>query len=620
MRPLRLLLSLCTTLTAVALFLFLVLGEQNEAEEQHLPGVSPPEQKGKLHALFSFTSPGSLFPPSAIISLTDDNSTFFLARPAAFGPALPHAGLSGALWIGSGFGDESMTKGELGCSDVPGGNGATGQPDIQSLHEGAEIAGKVVLLKRGGCGFLEKVLWAQKRGGVALIVGDDVRGGGLVRMYARGDTSNVTIPSLFTSYTTAHLLSSLLPTDGFFRELSPAHGPKLRPLKGGQGDKSGFSEKPDKNSGKWRQPNATPKDPKSTQTAKTMSGGSSGLGQTSYPPKASWLGSLLPALGVGEGSKTSNGGDSRRPPSSGKLNWASDQNSQMRKAGVKPTIMPNAPSPTPVEFVIGEQDWRDTALLPQPTPDSHPRVDGSNSLNMSKEGRVLPNSGEYVSNSPGSNGWFGKLLRARKRGSPGARAKLDKTVTPSPLHHGSSSGPKAHEGLWVTLTPTNMSTSPFFDTLLVLVVSPLVTLTVVYALLLLRSRIRRRRWRAPKSLVDRLPIRTYHTISDTSPSATPNASSPSTPLLQHSVPRPPSPSPPPQPRSQSDSEMPATSSSYLQPRRTPEEEKHESGLAAWRRRYGGRQRECVVCLEEYEDGVSQVMSLPCGHEFHADCM
>jgi hypothetical protein len=34
----------------------------------------------------------------------------------------------------------------------------------------------------------------------------------------------------------------------------------------------------------------------------------------------------------------------------------------------------------------------------------------------------------------------------------------------------------------------------------------------------------------------------------------------------------------------------------------------------------GRQKECVVCLEEYVDGVSRVMSLPCGHEFHAECM
>lgn len=51
-----------------------------------------------------------------------------------------------------------------------------------------------------------------------------------------------------------------------------------------------------------------------------------------------------------------------------------------------------------------------------------------------------------------------------------------------------------------------------------------------------------------------------------------------------------------------------------------ESEKREQGLAEWRKRYGGRQRECVVCLEEYVDGVSRVMSLPCGHEFHVDCI
>jgi hypothetical protein len=28
----------------------------------------------------------------------------------------------------------------------------------------------------------------------------------------------------------------------------------------------------------------------------------------------------------------------------------------------------------------------------------------------------------------------------------------------------------------------------------------------------------------------------------------------------------------------------------------------------------------VVCLEEYVDGESRVMSLPCGHEFHAECI
>jgi len=60
--------------------------------------------------------------------------------------------------------------------------------DIQSIQEGAEITGKVVLLSRGGCGFLEKVKWAQRRGAIALIVGDDRTGGPLIQMYAAGDT------------------------------------------------------------------------------------------------------------------------------------------------------------------------------------------------------------------------------------------------------------------------------------------------------------------------------------------------------------------------------------------------------------------------------------------------
>lgn len=39
-----------------------------------------------------------------------------------------------------------------------------------------------------------------------------------------------------------------------------------------------------------------------------------------------------------------------------------------------------------------------------------------------------------------------------------------------------------------------------------------------------------------------------------------------------------------------------------------------------RSKYMGGAVECVVCLEEYVDGISQVMKLPCGHEFHATCM
>jgi hypothetical protein len=605
MRPLRLLLSLATSLTALSLLLYLVFGEQNE-EEQQQRLLSDPDsaQKSRLNALFSFTSPGSLFPPSAIISLTDDNSTFFLARPAAFGPALPSTGLSSALWIGSGFGDETMSKGELGCSDVPGWDGGNEHgeipavdarsteksQDIQSLQEGAEIEGKVVLLKRGGCGFMEKVLWAQRRGAVALIVGDDVRGGGLVRMYARGDTSNVTIPSLFTSYTTAHLLSSLLPTGGVFQMPSPEEVATLNIAKAGNGRTSNSVEKAGKQTEKSAQATTTPNSPNAEQTVNARPAERSGSAQ-----EVSWFNSILSAINLGDAASPFSHDDSRRPPS------------------------------TPVDFVIGEQDWRDPALLLQPTPIDIPQKHPSATENNSKSGSARPSSGEYDERDTKESGtWLSRKLAGEKDSTSevveefaGSSATL--LTNARSKHDGDSSDiSKPHEGLWVTLTPTNMSTSPFFDTLLVLVVSPLVTLTVVYALLLLRSRIRRRRWRAPKSLVERLPIRTYHTISDSSPSATPNASSPSTPLLQHSPPQPTS--PPSRTCSRTESEVPATSSSFLQPNRTPEEEKRETGLAAWRRRYGGRQKECVVCLEEYEDGVSQVMSLPCGHEFHADCM
>ena len=159
-----------------------------------------------------------------------------------------------------------------------------------------------------------------------------------------------------------------------------------------------------------------------------------------------------------------------------------------------------------------------------------------------------------------------------------------------------------------------------------LVVSPLVTLTVVYALLLLRSRIRRRRWRAPKSVVERLPVRTYHTMSGTStPSSTryvpSQSSSPTSPLLQSSSR---STSNQKRPRSATTSGVGEAVSASLD-RATAkasilQNEKGVTASAKKRKKYHARQIECVVCLEEYVDGHSRIMSLPCGHEFHAECM
>lgn len=775
MRPLRLLLSLASFLVATTLLLLLIPRRSIKAD------ASPQQERGsRLSTLFSFHTP--LFPPSAIISLTDDNSTFFLARPAAFGPLLPSKGLSGQLWIGSGFSDDSLgrgglhagAEGELGCSDVPGWDATAGKvaigaaggklkhqktvthdypaeqgpiaeqarhtkrdelvedvsmqgsvgddgtddhlhapspgtassnagkivskqqhADIESLQETAEIAGKVVLLSRGGCGFLEKVKWTQRRGGIALIVGDDVVGGPLVTMYAKGDTSNVTIPALFTSHTTAHLLSSLIPPEGL---LNGAPGPANSEVK---------PKEPQTGKGKGQ----VIKDEKTTSesSSKSTSSREDMFQEHSEEkePARGWFASLFGRLGGSNDASSV----SRRPPSSGRLEWVrvdefhddepkDDSKGKIEKA--KGSITTTVEKPKD-DFVIGVQDWRDPDVLktnkahetsthkPQIAPKASKSSEAKSEKSL-KGGSITPGSGEYenpgsTQNQAGSTkdrtknphkdksdddsrGWFSHLFTSKHDGDMRQSDVRQKSPAnhkqPKPAHllnaspkvphsEQAPSEPEHHEGLWVTLTPTNISSSPFFDTLLVLVVSPLITLTVVYALLLLRSRIRRRRWRAPKSVVERLPVRTYHTIpsegASTSALATPAVET--TPLLEHSssndvrdarrvLTRSRTNSRASTRRlrsfttSQVDSGSPSSSTRPSRPgvlSRTSnnsnnssaagshdDEEKRDAGLAEWRRRYGGRQRECVVCLEEYIDGVSRVMSLPCGHEFHVECM
>lgn len=761
MRPFRLLLFLAFCLFAVTTLLFLNSGHK---ERVTYNSAHQDKKKSRLRAFFSFNTP--LFPPSAIISLTDDNSTFFLARPAAFGPLLPRRGQSGQLWIGSGFGEEhvdrvgvdSWPEGELGCSDVPGWDASLGRvenvmpdgnlmqkftitgkvadteshgkagllrrgeskpdietnreaqikptgddgtddylhtkepeasnaanddsiptvnrhADIQSLQESAEISGKIVLLSRGGCGFLEKVKWAQRRGGIALIVGDDIPGGPLVTMYAKGDTSNVTIPAMFTSHTTAHLLSSLMPSGSLLGGISPKTGGRLGHGMGGSvsKDEKKMSTKPTKNEPPQAETDSSFEKPKSSINAGIKT---SPKTESKSPGKSrgGFLQFLLSFLGLGG----NDGSPNIRRPSSGDHDWIMVEDWQDDKPE-KPTKKLDLPvtsgetETTTEDFVIGVHDWRDPDLIKKPSNSlskpqnvKHPagKRAASKEKDMMKGGSITPGSGEYerpgsssdtssatskgISHSSESDpdshkngwlphlGWTGNAESAsedqsrnkQESASDSQRSKQDVK------HHPNSQDTTPHrEGLWVTLTPTNMSSSPFFDTILVLVVSPLVTLTVVYALLLLRSRIRRRRWRAPKSVVDRLPVRTYHTMStesSTSALASPISTSPTTPLLQstassrrvlsrsHSRSR---------PRSRTTSEVPgqaASSSSALLDDldfiSLTESEKREKGLAEWRRRYGGRQKECVVCLEEYIDGVSRVMSLPCGHEFHVECM
>ncbi|POR32533.1 E3 ubiquitin-protein ligase RNF13 [Tolypocladium paradoxum] len=711
---------------------------------------SYPTEPRSTRSLFGFmyyNTPFSLFPPNAAISLTDDNSTSFAARPAAFGPKLAAAGLSGQLWVGSGFAEESLDgNGELGCSDLPGwGSGNTraalknsfragtprtaaaqvdsghpkrggqllhpdnrdaiakGRPqskivddegdntdnhlsdktrnaisrrdtsstsshaDIQSIQEAAEIQGKIVLLMRGGCGFLEKVMWAQRRGAVAVIVGDNQKGGPLIQMFAHGDeVDNVTVSSVFTARTTAHLLSSLTQPGSFIEDTLDDNGNPV--LKVQQGPKVGQDKR--KRTPSSRRAAASPRTAPPASKAKRAVKDKADKPASATSENRGWVSSMF------SWGRSSPGVDNEsRPPSSGRLDWVliEDWSDEKDKALKDSLGKSKKPKSNQDDFVIGVQDWRDPDLMDKSGPgakkgkvvnkdidqkapsSSKYREDGSSKsapeANGPKGGSITPGSGEYspaklvpkdgkeTSAKTGStgagaggkgHGLMSKLFGDDENGrdpETEAPAAVDDHVAESVTmldHHDS----EPHEGLWVTITPTS-SASPFFDTLLVLVISPLVTLTVVYALLIVRARIRRRRWRAPKSVVDRLPVRTYHTVA-ASPSLSPRLPSPSsatptTPLLQHSSSR-------PRPRSRTttgvlesenllvpSSAVPTPQASTRNGAR-PEHEKGAGGFSAEWRKYMGRQVECVVCLEEYVDGVSRVMSLPCGHEFHADCI
>jgi hypothetical protein len=736
MRPLRL---LCSVAFLFFLFFVILISLLQPIPSNHGTSAASSQRSG-FGSLFSFHAPTSLFPPSAIISLTDDNTTFFLARPALYGPPLPADGLSGQLWVGAGFGDDTLIRdgmvlraqGELGCSDVPGWTadratffadmenvnvngvrdftshvsttdkiqdssaksqgskharsmpaeddgtddylhyplivnpllrntkirskrdtptGNAEHADIQSLQESAEIAGKVVLLSRGGCGFYEKTKWVQRRGGIALIVGDYTRGGSLVQMSAHGDTSNVTIPSIFTAYTSAHLLSSLVPsmaTSDIEKDKTPGNPSIVF-------DKPTFTPATNK-----------PRETGSAATrvpSKSKTTSSSPTGQND-----NWMNSLAGKLGITQRNDAIAQKDSRRPPSSGTITWVESQDwdddtptksnrKTVDKSSNSKSDTKGKEAKSDDNFVIGVHDWRDADIVAQeqnkdeninvqgrPTTKTTASLPKSTSDKAFSGGSRAPESGVYESLRENLNSkqnskvvgkaksgyWFQSLHQASAeenfaKENNAAKEMYRKEIAPhfiqdQEFKDEDAQSPIEHEGLWVTMTPTNISASPFFDTLLVLVVSPLVTLTVVYILLILRSRIRRRRWRAPRSVVEQLPVRTYHTMSyssSTSSSQTPSphASSPSSPLLQ-SANR--SGLPKARPRSATMSSIRHEVSSSLEratSRLSPREK-----MSTFKRKYSARQVECVVCLEEYIDGQSRVMSLPCGHEFHVECM
>ncbi|KAI4089999.1 MAG: hypothetical protein L6R37_007956 [Teloschistes peruensis] len=631
MAPPRLVFIVASLFTLTFLLTILSLarahpGRYAATESAEGTGTSP------FRSFFSFRTPSALFPSSAIISLTDDNSTFFLARPADFGPNLPSDGLSGQLWVGSGFNDDHLgrglvaeTEGELGCSDVPGwqsgkkhhqgdspfepsnhvsmptssgrieGSGSgehivsdlrnhrdqdgrgpsrddgtddhlhhplpsshiskarsigrsadfdpktSGQPpqhaDIQSLQESAEIAGKLVLLSRGGCGFLEKVKWVQRRGGAGLIVGDNTRGGALVTMYARGDISNISIPALFTSRTTAHLLSSLIPPQD--DDILTMSSKSYQPLAAGSTQTTNSEPGNDR-------PTFTPigSAPKSTSiTPLRSSAGKPKDTKGKQPQQDRGIGGFIRSLrGLTSQKGTSSHvegaqEDDRRPSSSGHLKWINEE-------------------------------WTDSAIKP-----------GNDNKAMNK----VPDdkkSDRSVQHRPGD------------LESPGDGFEIGVHDWRDPdLVRGAADGlPTSTSSILNTIPTSTGSPGPVEC----FVVRDVIKFTASMAKLM------------PSIGSERL--------------ATPRTSSPTSPLLQSrsrsAIGR-------SRPRSHTASSVGdavAESLDKATARASLKQRNAAAGSSPKDRSYHGKQVECVVCLEEYIDGQSKVMRLPCGHEFHAECI
>lgn len=117
-------------------------------------------------------------------------------RTADFGPSFPVAGMSGYL-VPVEF---LRSDNQHGCEPLAKSDFA-GSPLYQLLttHGGEAHSPPlpwIALVERGQCQFIDKVRAMQASGASGIIIGDNQKGG-LLKMYAPGNTSDIQIPSAF---------------------------------------------------------------------------------------------------------------------------------------------------------------------------------------------------------------------------------------------------------------------------------------------------------------------------------------------------------------------------------------------------------------------------------------
>jgi hypothetical protein len=140
-------------------------------------------------------NPGGLGAAQVVVTDPPAAAGFLSMRPAAFGPDFPSTPLEASLVLAR-DGNETPGTAAIACSD---------------LTNAEELAGQIVLIRRGGCFFDQKIFRAQQAGAVAVIIANN-DGDGLVSMGSSGEVEGpITIPAVFIGQSDGDALEAASP-------------------------------------------------------------------------------------------------------------------------------------------------------------------------------------------------------------------------------------------------------------------------------------------------------------------------------------------------------------------------------------------------------------------------
>lgn len=126
------------------------------------------------------------------------NSPGSIGGVKSFSAAAFGANLNSGLWTADVvFVDDGSANPNQGCN---------------AIINGAEVAGKIALIDRGGCEFGLKCLNAEQGGAIAVVVFNNAAGAGTIVMGAGAVGASVTIPSVMLSYEDGQIIRNALAT------------------------------------------------------------------------------------------------------------------------------------------------------------------------------------------------------------------------------------------------------------------------------------------------------------------------------------------------------------------------------------------------------------------------